>query len=408
MDSNLRIAYLTSAFARPSDTFIRNEVNELRRLGANVDTYSVRRPPISAEVDADVVSHQKSTQFILEAGALSLGASTLRMAITHPIRFARTLKIAWRTAADGMRGAFRQVAYFVEASYLAVRLLARKTQILHNHIGENSATVAMLASELSGIPFSLTIHGPYVFYGPRQFALDEKLARAAFTACISDFCRGQCQVFAPPSAWPKLHVVRCSVQPLFIEEPPPRSPRGHVHFVCVARLNVEKGQRLLIEAAKPLIAEKPTARISIIGDGPDRAALEQAVREAGLQSNIAILGWQSSQAISDALLNATALIIPSMAEGLPIVAMEALASRCPVIATNIAAMSELIEAGKNGWLVPSGSVDALAAALIDASNCDDKCLQRLGECGRQRVLELHHPAHQTEKLLALLGNAAIS
>jgi glycosyltransferase involved in cell wall biosynthesis len=406
MDSSLRIAYLTSAFARPSDTFIRNEVNELRRLGAMVDTYSVRRPPIDADADRDVVNHQSSTDFILEAGVISLAASTLRMAGTHPIRFVRTVMLAWRTAADGARGVFRQVAYFVEANYLATRLLARRTQILHNHIGENSATVAMLASELSGIPFSLTIHGPYVFYAPRQFALGEKLARAAFTACISDFCRGQCQVFASPAAWPKLHVVRCSVQPMFIGEPPPRAPLDHVHFVCVARLNVEKGQRLLVEAAKQFIAQKPTARISIIGDGPDRSALEQAVRNAGLASNITILGWQSSQAIRDALLNATALVIPSMAEGLPIVAMEALASRCPVIATNIAAMSELIDPGKNGWLIPSGSVDALAAAMLEAASCNDAELQRLGEHGRARLIELHHPARQTQQLLGLLGNAA--
>lgn len=406
MEASLRIAYLTSAFARPSDTFIRNELNELRRLGATVDTYSVRRTPIDADADSDVVAHQKSTDFILKAGLPSLAASTLRMAVTRPVRFARTLKLAWRTAADGVRGAFRQIAYFIEANYLATRILARRTQILHNHIGENSATVAMLASELSAIPFSLTIHGPHVFYGPRQFALGEKLARAAFTACISDFCRGQCQVFAPPAAWPKLHVVRCSVQPMFVDEPPRRASPDHVHFVCVARLNVEKGQRLLVEAAKQLITQKPAARISMIGDGPDRAALEQAVRDAGLQRNIAILGWQPSQAIRDALLNATALVIPSMAEGLPIVAMEALASRCPVIASNIAAMSELIEPGKNGWLIPSGSVDALAAAMLEAASCNGGELQQLGEHGRARVLERHHPARQTKQLLGLLGNAA--
>src|SRR5690348_13116845 len=119
MEANLRVAYLTSAYARPADTFIRNEVNELRRLGATVDTYSVRRPPVDADSDLDVINHQKSTDFILEAGAISLASSTLRMAITHPIRFARSLKLAWRTAADGTRGTFRQIAYFIEANYLA-------------------------------------------------------------------------------------------------------------------------------------------------------------------------------------------------------------------------------------------------------------------------------------------------
>src|SRR5215212_11989880 len=68
MDAELRIAYLTSAYARPGDTFIRNEVNELRRLGATVDTYSIRRPVIDADAEADIVSHQKTTDYILEAG----------------------------------------------------------------------------------------------------------------------------------------------------------------------------------------------------------------------------------------------------------------------------------------------------------------------------------------------------
>ena len=408
MNAELRIAYLTSAYARPGDTFIRNEVNELRRLGAVVDTYSIRRTTLDADADADVAAHQKSTDFILESGLAKLTLGTLRMLATHPMRFAKAIGLAWRTAAPGCRGLLLQTAYVMEAAYLASRLLAQKTQILHNHIGENSATVAMLASEMSGVPFSLTIHGPYIFYAPQKWALGEKLSRAAFTACISHFCRGQCQMFAPESAWPRLHVVRCSVQPLFIEEPPPRQPRKQAHFVCVGRLCIEKGQRLLIDAAKQLIASAPTARISFIGDGPDRQPLERAIRDANLQNQIAILGWQSSQAIRETLVGATALVIPSMAEGLPIVAMEALASRCPVIATNIAAMSELIEPGKNGWLIPSGSVDALTAALQEAAKCADDQLRQMGEYGRVRVLELHHPSRQTEQLMSLLQNAASS
>jgi colanic acid/amylovoran biosynthesis glycosyltransferase len=419
MDSELRIAYLTSAYARPSDTFIRNEVNELRRLGATVDTYSIRRPAIDETADDDVVAHQKSTHYILDAGLLKLTLATARMKILHPVRYLRAARLAWRTAAPGLRGLLLQAAYLVEASYLASKLLARKTQILHNHIGENSATVAMLASEISGIPSSLTIHGPYIFYAPRKWALSEKLSRASFTACISHFCRGQCQMFAPPSAWRRLHVVRCSVQPLFIEEPPPRRPREQPHFVCVARLCIEKGQRSLIEATRQLVKPSPygrgqgegvlpNVRITLIGDGPDRGPLEQAIKEAGLQNHITILGWQSSRAIRETLLGATALVIPSMAEGLPIVAMEALATRCPVIATNIAAMSELIEPGKTGWLIPSGSAGALAAAMQEAANCTNDYLQQMGEAGRARVLDVHHPTRQTEKLKSLLQNAACS
>jgi colanic acid/amylovoran biosynthesis glycosyltransferase len=406
VESDLHIAYLTSAYGRPGDTFIRNEVNELRRLGAVVDTYSIRRPALDADAEEDIVWHQKSTDYILEAGFATLLVRAIRMAIAHPVRFARVLGLAWQTAAPGLRGLALQAAYIVEAAYLASWLLERKTQILHNHIGENSATVAMLAAEMSGVPFSLTIHGPYIFYAPRRWALGEKLSRAAFTACISHFCRSQCMMFAPEEAWPRLHVVRCSVQPLFIEEPPPRNRRQPAHFVCVGRLCVEKGQRFVLDAARRLIKSDQNVRISIIGDGPDRAHLEHVIQDAGLQNYVTILGWRSSAAIREMLAGATALVIASLAEGLPIVAMEALACRCPVIATNIAAMGELIEPGRNGWLIPAGSVDDLVAAMHEAAACDEKCLSEMGEYGRKCVLEMHDPGIQTEFLMSLLRTAA--
>jgi colanic acid/amylovoran biosynthesis glycosyltransferase len=405
--AELRIAYLTSAFGRPGDTFIRNEVNELRRLGATVDTYSIRRPSLDVDAEEDIVGHQQATDYILEAGWPALALGTIRMAATHPLRFARALGLAWQTSSPGIRAFGLQLAYVIEAGYLASRMLERKTQIVHNHIGENSASVAMLAAEMSGLPFSQTIHGPYIFYAPRRWALGEKLSRAAFTACISHFCRSQCLMFAPKEAWPRLHVVRCSVQPLFVEEPPQRRTKQSVHFLCVGRLCVEKGQTLLMDAASRLIESLPDIRLSIVGDGPDREPLERKIEELHLAGHVRILGWRSSKEIREMLTDATALVISSLAEGLPIVAMEALASGCPVIATNIAAMSELIEAGRSGWLIPAGSVDDLAAAMKDAARCDDAQLKQMGEIGRQRVLELHHPCRQTEKLLELF-EAAVS
>lgn len=406
MEAELRVAYLTSAFARPGDTFIRNEVNVLRELGAKVDTYSIRRPPTGPDPEPDIVAHQQGTHYILETGFAALAIGAVRTVALHPIRFLKSLALAWRTAAPGIRGCALQAAYLVEAAYLAGRLLARRTQLLHNHIGENSASVAMLAAEMSGLPFSLTIHGPYIFFAPRKWALGEKLSRAAFTACISHFCRSQCLIFAPESAWPRIHVLRCSVQPVFIEEPRSKRPAVNPHFVCVARLCVEKGQRLLVEAVSRAITSVPHVRVTIVGDGPDRQDLERLIREANLQSQIEILGWRSSTAIREMLIDATALVIPSMAEGLPIVAMEALACRCPVIATNIAAMAELIEPGQNGWLIAAGSIEELATAIQSAAECSPEQLQQMGECGRRRVLEMHEPKRQTAQLLEQMRRAA--
>jgi colanic acid/amylovoran biosynthesis glycosyltransferase len=400
-----RIGYITSAFARPSDTFIRNEVNQLRALGVDVVTFSIRRPEMGPDADDDVQRFQNETEYLLEARTAPILFRAMRQALSHPLQFLRTAVLAWRTSALGVRGRLLQAAYLAEALYLASRLRTRKIDFLHNHIGENSATVAMLASEFTGIPFSLTIHGPNIFYAPHRWALGAKIEHAAFTVCISDFCRSQCLVFAAESRWPRIHVVRCSVQAEFIDAPLAHDLPKVPHFLCVGRLCAEKGQILLAEAAAQLLKAGHEFCVSFIGEGPSRLSLEQRIRELNACDQIRILGWQSSARVRELLQESTALVIPSFAEGLPVVAMEALAMRRPVIATNIAAMSELVENEQAGWLVPAGSVDALAGALKLASECPPEKLQTMGERGRNRVVELHHPVQQADKLRTLFFDA---
>ncbi len=406
MTDSLRIAYLTSAFARPSDTFIRNEVNQLRELGVEVETFSIRRPEVAANVEEDVRRHQANTEYLLEAGIVEIACHAALQTVLHPLRFLRAARLAWRTAAPGTRGLLLQVAYLVESIYLASRMRERTIELVHNHFGENSATVAMLAAEFGGIPFSLTIHGPSIFFAPQRWALGEKVRRSAFTTCISHFCRSQCMAFAPESAWQKLHVVRCSVQPRFIQTPRDCNPPDEPHFLCVGRLCIEKGQSLLIEAAAQLLNAGHRFRVTLAGDGPARASLEQLIRKFNISEHVKIVGWQSTEQIEELLLRSSALVIPSFAEGLPIVAMESLATYRPVIATNIAAMSELVENGKSGWLIPAGSVAHLAEAMQTASGFTPTQLKKMGEIGRQKVLDLHDPVRQADQLRALFCGVA--
>ncbi len=401
MSNPLRVGYLTSSYARPSDTFIRNEVNQLRKLGVEVTTFSIRRPPIDGDAEADVHEHQAKTEYLLEAGAARILTKALAQAASHPVQFLHAARLACQTSAAGVRRHFLQCAYLVEALYLAARMRQRGIQLLHNHIGENSATVAMLAAEFSGIPFSQTIHGPYIFFAPQRWALGKKLEKAAFTACISDFCRSQCLMYAPEAAWPNLHVVRCSVQPEYAAMPADDRAPGKAHFVCIGRLCTEKGQLVLVEAAAKLRDAGLQFHISLVGDGARRAAIEQRIREKQLGGCVELLGWQSSARIRELLATSTALVIASFAEGLPIVALEALATRRPVIATNIAAMSEIVEHGRSGWLVPPGSAEALAAAMQSASQCGPEQLHEMGEAGRKQVLQRHDPVQQAKRLREL-------
>ncbi|MCI1004764.1 glycosyltransferase [Herbaspirillum sp. C7C8] len=398
----MRIAYLTSVYARASDTFIRNEVLELRRRGHEVQTFSIRREAGDAAVSADVKSEQASTDYILENGLPRLLGVTLLTILRSPGRVLEVLKLAHRTRAGGLRPALLHVLYLIEACYLARRLTEQKIQILHNHIAENSATVAMYASMLSGIPYSMTVHGPGIFFHPVAWALGEKVQRSAFTATITHFCKSQCMLFSDVQAWSRLNVVRCGVGPAFEDAPAlpiPAVPR----LVFVGRLCAEKGVPLLIEAvARHVSAGKP-CELVLVGDGPLRPFIEKAMVSGPLAKVIRILGWKSSAEVRAEIECSRALVLPSFAEGLPVVVMEALALSRPVISTRIAGIAELVEHDVNGWVVSPGSVDELVAAIDQATSASVERLQEMGLHGAKAVRQKHHLGTEVSKLEQLFA-----
>src|SRR3954470_5804258 len=180
MSEPLTIAYMSNRYARASDTFVRREVLELRALGHTVHTFSIREPDAAELVSDAVRSEHAGTDYILSHGPGVLTAAAGRRARRDPRAFGRAMRLAERLGVPGARGRLWPYAYLLEAAYLAERLEVLGVQHVHNHIVEGSAAVAMLASELAGVPFSVTVHGPREFDHPRALALDLKIARAAF------------------------------------------------------------------------------------------------------------------------------------------------------------------------------------------------------------------------------------
>src|SRR3954447_13775888 len=174
------VAYLTSVYARSSDLYIRGEVAQLRALGFTVYTFSIRRPEARELVSEEIRREYATTEFVLAAGVPRLMLAWLRSMLRSPRRMLATVGLMLRISTPGLKGRLWPLAYLVEAAYLAERLRAQGVEHLHNHIGENSAAVAMLAASIAGLPFSLTIHGPSEFDRPTQLALGEKIRRAAF------------------------------------------------------------------------------------------------------------------------------------------------------------------------------------------------------------------------------------
>jgi glycosyltransferase involved in cell wall biosynthesis len=398
------IAYLTSAYARASDSFIRGEVAQLRALGFTVHTFSIRRPEPYELVGEEIRRERAATEYLLEAGVARLALAWLRTVLRYPRRALAALRLAIRTGTPGLKGRLWPLAYLLEASHLAERLHAKRVEHLHNHIGEGSATVAMLASALAGIPYSLTIHGPGEFDRPTLLALDEKIHRAAFTVAVSDFGRSQLYRWSDPADWPRIHVVHCGLDGTFLDAGVPPLPEAH-RLVCVGRLAEQKGPLLLIEAAGRLAAEGLAFELVLIGDGPLRRSIEERVARLGLRGHVRLLGWQGAEAVREEILRARALVLPSFAEGLPVVLMEALALGRPVISTYVAGIPELVTPGVCGWLVPAGSVDALTEAMRDALSAPAHELERLGRAGAARAARHHDGAVEAAKLAALVGRS---
>jgi glycosyltransferase involved in cell wall biosynthesis len=391
-----RIAYLTSVYARAGDTFIRREVEELRRRGWTVHTFSIRRPDAGEQVSEEILREQRTTDYILEGGAWRLLAAFARMSLRSPARMARAIAQARAIRWPGLRSLVWHGIYLLEASYLAEQLLRLEVSLLHDHIAMNSATVAMLASTLSGVPFSMTVHGLELLSAD-HWGLGPKIAASAMTVCISGFGKGQCMLFAPPEHWDKLRVVRCGLDAGFLEHPTP-PPVEAPRLVCVGRLSPEKGQVVLVQAAALLRDRGVEVEVVLVGDGPSRGDVERAARELGLSGAIRLEGWQSSDEVRRSILRSRALVLPSFTEGIPVVLMEAMALRRPVIATCVGGIPELVRAGESGWLVPPGSAEDLAEAVGEALRASTQRLGEMGERGRRAVLERHDLSVESQRL----------
>ena len=155
---------------------------------------------------------------------------------------------------------------------------------------------------------------------------------------------------------------------------------------------------LLVEAAQRLATQGVEFELVLAGDGELRPDIEALVKHHNLQPRVRITGWISSEQVRDEILAARALVLPSFAEGLPIVIMEAMALKRPVISTFVAGIPELVQPGEHGWLVPAGDVEALADVMRICFETPGETLDRMGETARKRVIERHSVDTEAAKL----------
>lgn len=403
----MRVAYLVNQYPSVSHTFVRREIEALERLGVKVMRYSVRPMHDKALPDPADQRELAITHALLGRGGAALLPAVARVAATRSERFTRAQALATRIGQRSDRGLIRNYAYLAEACALVERLEQEGAQHVHAHFGTNSAAVAMLAHELGGPTYSFTAHGPEEFDRPELLKLPEKIARAAFVVGVSSFGRSQLYRYCPVADWNKIHVVRCGVDQSYFATAPssvPDVPR----FVSVGRLSEQKGQLLLVEAAAQLKREGRKFELVLVGDGPMRGDIEALIARAELSEHVRITGFVSGARVREEIEASRVFVLPSFAEGLPVVLMEALARGRPVITTYIAGIPELVQHGSSGWLVPAGSSEDAADAMRAALDAPIARLDEMGRVGHERVKQLHdveRSARELSELFSRYGRA---
>jgi len=383
-----KIGYLVNMYPKVSHTFIRREIAALESMGMSVQRFSQRRTEEELVDPADQREKHK-TRVILDQGSIGLLMAMLRVALTDSRRFLRALGLTLRLGWGSDRGLFVNLIYLAEACVMLGWCRQGKVKHLHAHFGTNPAIVAMLCRELGGPPYSFTVHGPGEFDRPKALRLGQKIARAKFVVAVSDFGRSQLFRWCSHEHWSKIHVIRCGLDGAFFNSVPPPLPR-EPRLVCVGRLCEQKGQLLLLGGAKRLVDEAIGFELVLVGDGEMRPQIERRIAELDLADRVRMTGWVTNDQVRREILASRALCVPSFAEGLPVVIMESFALGRPVISTYVAGIPELIRNGENGWLVPSGSTDALTQAMREALLASPKQLERMGLAGAERARRMHN------------------
>ena len=398
------IAYLVNQYPKVSHSFIRREIAGVEAHGLSVKRYAIRS--CAAElIDTDDLQELEKTHVLLQENIVFLLLGFVTVALTRFPRWRRalglTLKLGKR---HSERGVVPYLAYLIEACHLLK--LCQRDQIdhIHAHFGTNSTTVAMLCHLLGGPTYSFTVHGPEEFDHPYELGISEKIHHAAFVVAISYFGRSQIYRWCGYSDWAKIQVVHCGLDQSFFQGKSGAIPEAP-NLVCVGRLCEQKGQSLLIEALKQLVEDGYAPHLTLVGDGEMRPDIQTLIQRYDLSTYVTMTGWADGDQVKQHLLNARAMILPSFAEGLPVVIMEALALGRPVISTYVAGIPELVETGINGWLVVAGSVKDLVVAMKAALDLSPRQLETLGQRGITRVQQNHNVRHETGKLVSLFDAA---
>jgi colanic acid/amylovoran biosynthesis glycosyltransferase len=411
----MKLAYVCSLYPAVSHTFVLREIEALRRLGIDIATFSIhraRRDQLLARADKIAFD---STYAILPPRWPALVMAHLRLLTRAPAAYVSSVAHALSLARGGLRGRLWQLFYFAEAVVLWRECARRGIRHIHAHMGNVAADAALLAAHIGTATapeqpwsWSFTLHGPDELFDVSHFRLAQKVRHAQFVVCISDYTRSQLMALSDPDLWHKLHVIHVGI-PIeqFTRSGEPNTAPGVPTVLFIGRHVPQKGHATLLEAVALLRRRDRTINVVLAGEGPMRPTLERLAERLGLGSQVSFPGAVGQEEIRAMYAAASIFCLPSFAEGVPTVLMEAMAMELPVIGTRITGVPELVDDGRTGLLVTPGRPDLLGDA-IERLLTDAQLCREMAANARDKVVREFNAQASAEQLYSLFASEPVS
>jgi glycosyltransferase involved in cell wall biosynthesis len=399
----IKLTYIIGTFPSLTTTFIDREIKQLRQQGVDLQVVSIRHPATTIPPSAEQRELAQGVIYLLPVDWPIFVVGNLYFVVRRPWIYLKTLLYLLTCPHPRLRSRVKTLLHFAEGVYAAYLLRGLPIDQLHAHFVDRAAVVALVASRLLDLPYSLTAHANDIYVNP--VLLRAKIAEAAFITTCTAYNHGYLSKMVGDEPDGKLHLVYHGLD-LARYQPGASTQRAHPLLLSVGRLTEKKGFPYLLAACQGLKERGYDFECQIVGEGPLHHELETQIAQLGLEDRVTLCGAIPHEAVIDKYREAMLFVLPCVMardgdrDGIPNVLIEAMAMQLPVVSTRHSGIPELVEDEVNGLLVPPNDeralADALARLLSDPALCT-----RLGQSGRQRVLEKFDIHRNVQRLLDL-------
>lgn len=394
------VAYVLLWFPLSSETFIFREIQQLERHGLRLEVCTLYGKALKGCSEA-MKNYSGSVWRLGMASMAKIAGAFLRALYREPRKVLGLSRRGLFRRMRNLEALGENIWSFFAGFCLAEKCKKDKVSLIHSAWANGPATAAWVASAMSGIPFSFTGRAGDIY--PQDGILAEKAADALFIRTNNAANVAWLQSFCPESQKDKVKLVYNSLDFPQMPAPSKKMPTKPYKILAVGRFVRTKGFPYLLSALARLRREKFPVILTLAGDGAWRGRLEGMVRRLNLTSCVSMPGFLPNDKMPSLMREHDLVVVPSVVhdngdrDGIPNVIMEALSSDIPVVATDVCGISEIIQNGKTGFLVPQRDAGALADAIRASLEDWPKSVQ-MASAGHEIVQNMFDP-HKNSLLL---------